>query len=80
MKILLVVMSLSVLVGVSLYADLHDFIRSDPRLDPAPVVKSYDQIAGFSAQAQRWTRDFKGKYGADWRIMIDVGVLRAVGM
>jgi hypothetical protein len=56
----------------TLRADLHDFIQADPRIDPAPVVMPYDQVEGFTAQAQRWTRDFKGKYGPEWRIMIDV--------
>ena len=72
MKTLLLSFVASVLAWGTLRADLHDFIRTDPRLDPAPVVKSYDQIEGFAAQEQRWTRDFKGKYGLNWRIMIDV--------
>ena len=57
---------------VVVWADLSDYARTDPRLSVTSILKSYDQIQGFQSQAQKWERDFKGKYGTAWRIMIDV--------
>jgi hypothetical protein len=52
--------------------DLSDFERADPRFSVKPILKRYDQIQGFNAQVQAWNRDFKGKYGNNWEILIDL--------
>ena len=60
------------LASCLLFADLSVYERTDPRLSVMPILKSYDQIEGFQAQTQKWDRDFKGRYGAGWRINIDI--------
>lgn len=62
----------SMLMVSALQADLSQYIRHDPRFNVKPINKSYDQIPGYNAKIQAWNRDFKGKYGQNWDILIDL--------